>query len=171
MSTEVSVHLAYGQLALCCCVYSMSALINRHNMVDRTPENVVWCLGGTLLPSDTISTTWCLSCHPPWGFLQLFSRQDKLVRLCTFFNPSEWSGDRKHHGHYLSLCFWICACLAILNSILKSVTYVSLYSQPGDPRRGKHIVGIFIPSLISLSNLISTFFFWPAVADLAVVIL
>lgn len=57
-------------------------------MVDRTPENVVWCLCGTLLPPDTISTTWCLSCPtPPWGYLQLFSRQDKLVQLCTSFTP------------------------------------------------------------------------------------
>lgn len=67
----------------------MSALINRHNMVDRTPENV-WCLGGTLLPSDIPSPQHSAYLVAPLGeVLQLFSHQDKLVRLCTSFTPSE----------------------------------------------------------------------------------
>lgn len=69
--------------------FSLSALINRHTS-DKTPENVVWCLGGTLLPSDTISTTWHLSCVSlVGGCLQLFSRQDKLVERRAFFPLSE----------------------------------------------------------------------------------
>lgn len=81
MNTEVCVHLAYGQLALCCCVYSMSALINSHSMVDRTPQNVAWRLGGTLLLSDAISSTQRLSPYPPLRVLTAVftSRQIKAT--------------------------------------------------------------------------------------------
>lgn len=147
------VHLAYGQLALCCCVYSMSALINRHNMVDRTPENVVRCLGGTSLPSDTISMTPRLSRRPPRGCLQLFSRQDKLAWLCTCFTPLRLSRSLP-----LARAFQICARSAILSGILKLMTRVSFkinvfvdlcIHNLRIQEEGKHIAGIFY----SLSNL------------------
>lgn len=112
MNTQVPVHLAYGQLALRCCVYSMSALINRHNMVDRTPENVVRCLCGTLLPPDTISTTRCLSCRhpPPLGvFTAVFSSR-QISAAVYLFHPLR--SEEGRHGHHVWLCFQIISCSA-----------------------------------------------------------
>lgn len=58
---------------------------------------------------------------PPRGCLQLFSRQDKLVRLCAFFAPLQRS--RERCGHFASC--WGFLDLHTLCGILKPVTYVS----------------------------------------------
>lgn len=147
------VHLACGQLALCRRVYSVSALINRHNMVDRTPENVVRCLGGTSLPSDTISTTPALISPPPSGvFTAVFSSRQistavylfhplSLRRSLPLAEPFGSALARPRLAAFLRLM----TCVSFKINVFVDLCIHNLRIQ----EEGKHIAGIFY----SLSNL------------------